>query len=409
MAITSQAGRQPGFMTGISLLLPITLSVMAALFVAPIGPKMAESFGAAGLAPADIGFYVGWIITVPSLCVALFSLPAGALGDRVGRRRLLIWSMAVYVLVGIAPFFLNSPLPILISRIAVGIVEAVLMTLSTTLIGDIFCGEARNRWLAGQTSTASVFAVFAIAIAGVIGAKDWHNVFLLYLLPAVFLALVLVFTWEPEESATLIDHTQKGRWSDIDWRFMGVFCLIALFGGVMFYTVQIKLPDALKDIGVVLADGNYDAARGGILTAAASFCVPVGTIAFAFLRPRISLKAMFMVEFALLAAGFLLMSQLRSAWPFTAAAGLDQIGAGMLLPTLLTWAVAQTPFAIRGRVTGIWNAVFALSQFLCNNAAIPAIMHFTHGILPTIGVLGWFCAGAVVVALVAPLKTPVPT
>ncbi|MFM5954553.1 MAG: MFS transporter [Novosphingobium sp.] len=401
--------RVPGFMTGLSLLFPITLSVMAALFVAPIAPKIAEAYGPTGLyTPAELQFYIGWIITAPALCVALFSIPAGALGDRIGRRRLLIWSMALYVVVGVMPYFLTDLKHILWSRIAVGMVEALLMTLSTTLIGDMFHGEARNRWLSAQTGVASTFAIFAILIAGVVGARDWHNVFLLYLVPLVFLVLVLLFTWEPEETEHLHDHTLpvEGKWSDLPWGLMALICAITLFGSVMFYTVQIKLPDALKDLGVVLPGGGYDAARGGLMTALASLFVPVGTVCFWYLSPRLSLKAMFVVEFALLAAGFLLMSVLRNPWAFTLAAGLDQIGAGMLLPTLLTWAVAQLPFAVRGRGTGIWTATFSLGQFACNNLAVPFIMGFTGAILPTLGVLGWLCAGAAALALISPLKTP---
>jgi MFS family permease len=399
--------RQPGFLTGLSLLFPITLSVMAALFVAPIAPKIGEAFGPTGqYSPDDLGWYIGWIITVPALCVALFSIPAGWLGDRLGRRKMLIWSMALYVIVGVMPYFLNDLKLILWSRVAVGIVEAMLMTLSTTLIGDFFKGQSRDRWLAAQTGVASTFAIFAILIAGFVGQKDWHNVFLLYLMPLIFLAMVIAFTWEPEESEYLASKEQEGKWSDIPWGLMSVICLITLFGSVMFYTVQIKLPDAYKALGVLLPDGSYDAARGGMMTAVASIFVPVGTLCFWWLSPRLSLKAMFVLEFALLAVGFLLMSMLKSPWAFTFAAGLDQIGAGMLLPTLLTWAVSRLPFPVRGRGTGLWTAAFTLGQFICNNAAIPFITGFTGGILPTIGVLGWLCAGAAVIALIAPLKTP---
>jgi MFS family permease len=405
--IAAAAGRRPTFMTGLALLFPITLSVMAALFVAPVGPKIAEAYGPTGqYSPAELGWYIGWIITVPALCVALFSIPAGWLGDRIGRRKMLIWSMVLYVIVGILPYFLTSLSDILWSRIAVGIVEAMLMTLSTTLIGDFFTGHSRDRWLAAQTGVASTFAIFAILIAGYVGQSDWHNVFLLYLVPLVFLALVIGFTWEPAESEYLASKNQQGRWSDIPWGLMTVICLITLFGSVMFYTVQIKLPDAFDALGVVLADGSYDAARGGMMTAVASMFVPVGTLCFWWLSPRLSLKAMFVLEFALLATGFTLMAMLKSPWLFTFAAGLDQIGAGMLLPTLLTWAVARLPFAVRGRGTGLWTATFSLGQFVCNNAAIPFIMGFTGGILPTIGVLGWLCAGAAAIALVAPIRTP---
>ena len=402
-----QRTREPGMMTGLALLFPITLSVMAALFVAPIAPKIAEAYGPTGqYTPEELRWYIGWIITVPALCVALFSIPAGWLGDRVGRRKMLIWSMAVYVAVGVLPYFLTDLSHILWSRVAVGIVEAMLMTLSTTLIGDFFKGQSRDRWLAAQTGVASTFAIFAILVAGYVGRNDWHNVFLLYLMPLIFLAMVIAFTWEPEESECLARKDQEGKWSDIPWGLMSVICLITLFGSVMFYAVQIKLPDAFKDLGVVLADGSYDAARGGAMTAVASVFVPVGTLCFWWLSPRLSLKAMFVLEFALLAVGFLLMSVLKDPWAFTFAAGLDQIGAGMLLPTLLTWAVARLPFAVRGRGTGLWTATFALGQFACNNVAVPFIMGFTGGILPTMGVLGWLCAGAAFLALIAPLKTP---
>jgi MFS family permease len=387
-------------MTGLSLLFPITLSVMAALFVAPIAPKIGEYFAKTGhYTPDELGWYIGWIITVPSLCVALFSIPAGWLGDKVGRRRLLIWSMAIYTIIGILPYFLDDLKQILISRIALGIVEAMLMTLSTTLIGDFFQGESCNRWLAAQTGVASTTAIVAIFVAGIIGKNDWHNVFLLYLAPAFFLLLVLLFTWEPDESEYLTNKDKQGRWRDVPWGLMGIICAITLFGAVMFYTVQIKLSDALNALGVLLPDGSYDSARGGMLTALASICVPVGTLCFWWCSPRFSLKSMFLLEFGLMGTGFLLMFSLQNPLHFTLAAGINQVGAGMLLPTLLTWAVSRLPFAIRGRGTGIWNATFALGQFACNNAAIPLIMGFTGGIIPTIGVLGWACLAAAVAAL----------
>jgi MFS family permease len=397
--------RTPGFMTGLALLFPITLSVMAALFVAPVAPKIAEFFATSGrYSPDDLGWYIGRIITVPSLCVALFSIPAGWLGDKLGRRRLLIWSMALYSVVGILPYFLNDLKLILLSRVAVGIVEAMLMTLSTTLIGDFFSGESRNRWLAAQTGVASTTAIFAIVIAGIIGRNDWHSVFLLYLIPVLFLALVLMFTWEPDRSEAAEGAENKGRWRDIPWGVMGVICLITLFGSVMFYTVQIKLSDALNALGVTLPDGRYDSARGGMLTALSSICVPVGTLCFWWLSPRLGLKSMFCVEFMLMGAGFLLMSLLKTPLHFAMAAGLNQVGAGMLLPTLLTWAVSRLPFEIRGRGTGIWNATFALGQFVCNNLAVPFIMGYTGGIVATLGVLGWCCVAAGGVALVLHLQ-----
>ena len=255
---------------------------MAALFVAPMIPKMMQHYAAV----PNAGLLIGMVVTVPSLCVALFSPHAGALGDRFGRRRLLIWSMAVYSAVGILPYLLDNLYLILVSRVVVGVVEAMLMTLSTTLIGDYYSGAKRDRWLAAQTGVASTTAILVLLIAGAVGQHDWHNVFLLYLIPLIFLAMVLLFTWEPEESAHLEDPGAHLGWGDLPWKILALICAITLFGSVMFYVVQIQLSSALHALGVALPNGDYDAARGANLTALASIFVPVGTVCFWWLTPR---------------------------------------------------------------------------------------------------------------------------
>ncbi len=118
---------------------------------------------------------------------------------------------------------------------------------------------------------------------------------------------------------------------------------------------------------------------------------------------------MFVLEFALMALGFELMASIKDHWAFTFAAGLDQIKSGMLLPTLLTWAVSNLPFELRGRGAGIWTATFALGQFVCDNAAIPMITVHRGSILSTIGVLGWACAAAALVALAMKFVAPRPS
>lgn len=109
----------PGFLTGFSLLLPITLSTMAIVLLAPILPQLLADFSAV---PAH-EYWVPMILTIPALCVALFSPLAGMLGDRFGRRRLLLLAFLLYALVGIAPIFLKRLLAILLSRVGVGLAD----------------------------------------------------------------------------------------------------------------------------------------------------------------------------------------------------------------------------------------------------------------------------------------------
>ena len=83
-------------MTGISLLLPITLTTMAIVLLTPIVPDLMKQFSSV----PNHEYWVPMILTLPSLCVALLCPVAGILGDYFGRRRLLLFSFLLYAVVG---------------------------------------------------------------------------------------------------------------------------------------------------------------------------------------------------------------------------------------------------------------------------------------------------------------------
>lgn len=347
----------PGFMTGFSLLLPITLSSMAIVLLAPILPGLLVEFGHV---PGH-EWWVPMILTVPALCVALFSPVAGMLGDWFGRRRLLIWALVAYGAVGVAPVFLGNLVAIIVSRVGVGLAEALIMVLTTTMIGDYFKGAARDRWLAGQTAFASISALLFFNIGGQLGRFGWRAPFWVYGSALLMLALVLAFTWEPseadpdDEAATAPHHA---GWAEFPWaRMLGIIA-ITVYGSVLFYTVQIQAGRGLAALGL------SDPGRIGFLTSVASIGVPLGTFIYARIG-HVRVARLLLGEFALLTIGFLLMGRAGSTWPFLGGCFINQLGAGLLLPTLLVWAMDGLPFEIRSRAAGMWTGAFSIGQFLC--------------------------------------------
>lgn len=345
----------PGRMTGIALLLPITLSTMAIVLLAPVLPHMLSEFSAV----AGYEYWVPMILTIPALCVALFSPVAGAMGDYFGRRRLLMLSFVVYAVVGIAPVFLHDLTSILISRIGVGLSEALIMVLSTTMIGDYYRGAARDRWLAGQTAFASMSALVFFNVGGHLGAFGWRVPFWVYTSALIMLGLVALFTWEPGDDrgdeADSAPH--NASWAGFPWARMGMILAITIYGSVLFYTVQIQASSGLAVLGVL------DPARAGFLTSIASVGVPLGTLIYSRIG-RWPIQRLLMIEFALLAAGFLAMGRAGTPGTFLVGCFINQIGGGLLLPTLLVWAMSLLAFEIRGRGAGLWQSAFALGQFL---------------------------------------------
>lgn len=394
MSTPSHTGpRQAGFVQGLSLLLPVTLSVMGALLVAPIIPQLMAYFhdtpGIAYLAPL--------VVTMPALCIALFSPFAGMLGDRFGRRRLLIGAMAIYAVFGVAPFFIRDLYWVLATRVVVGTMEAVVITLSTTLIADLFSGDKRDRWLSAQTGVASVSAVLFLLIGGWAGRFGWHGPFVVYALPLILMFGVIAFTWEPRaEAGATVAAKPSQSWAGFPWAFMAKVCAVTLFAATLFYIVQIQLSTALVALGVT------DPAAIGGLTAIASLAVPLGTVSFWILSPRLPLRGLMLVEFLLLGVGFIAMSHAPTPALFIAAAALNQIGGGMILPTMLTWATNGLSFEVRARGMGFWQSTFALGQFVCG-LVVPAIGFRVGGILPTfqvIGVCSLVAAGLVVLTAI---------
>jgi MFS family permease len=374
-----QTGREPGLATGLTLLIPITVSTMAIVLLAPILPKLQAEFASAPHAD----YLVPMVLTMPALCIALLSPIAGAVGDYFGRRRLLLFAFALYGIVGVAPIFLKDLTLILVSRIGVGIAEALVMTLTTTLIGDYYRGASRDRWLAAQTAVASLSALLFFNVGGILGAISWRAPFWVYTSAFAMLAATLVFTWEPKEvdEKGVAHVAHNASWAHFPWKRMLGIMAITLFGAVMFYTMQIQAASGLA------AHGLSDPAQMGFLTSIASLGVPFGTFIYGRLNQH-HVGRLLLAEFVLLGAGFVVMGVAKDVPIFLVGCAINQIGAGMLLPTLLVWAISQLSFEMRGRGTGLWQSSFAFGQFL-SPIVVVTIMHRTGGLLPAFTWLGY--------------------
>lgn len=386
------AERTAGPLQGIMLLLPITLAVMGIVVLVPVLPQMMAHFA---YIPNHQYLLQGGVLTMPALCVMLFSPLAGWLADRFQRRRILIIAMGVYSFLGIAPIFLDNLFAIIATRVGVGMCEAVIMTVTTTLICDYFSGATREKWLASQTAVASLSALGLIYIGGLLGSVyGWRGPFWTYLVSLVLVMGVIAFTWEPSartgarEAATAVQFP----WG----RMLGI-CAITLFASVMFYAIQTEGSLALAALGVT------DPARIGKLTAIASLGVPLGTVVFRFLSGwRVGL--LLACEFALMGTGFILMGKAADPQTFVLAAGLNQIGCGMILPTLLTWATRGLAFEVRGRGTGLWTGTFSMGQFL-SGLVITFIGEQAGGLSSALIVVGVAAFGSALVSFVAGIRS----
>jgi MFS family permease len=270
--------------------------------------------------------------------------------------------------------------------------------LSTTMIGDYFSGHEREKWLASQTAVASISAVLLIMLGGWLGSiYGWRGPFAIYASGFLFALAIIAFTWEVDGTQARSAATQSQAEPAFPWLHMAGVCAVTLLASVMFYTMQTQGGFAWNILGI------SDPGRIGVLTSIASLGVPVGTFIFRGATKWLSTSQLLAIEFLIIATGFIGMGNAHDYRPYLLAASLNQIGCGMILPTLLIWAIRGLPFEIRGRGTGLWTAVFSIGQF-GSGITMTYFAKIMGGLLPAFSALGAVSVFAGAIAVTAHFK-----
>lgn len=383
--------RQAGNAHGVILLLSAVMPIMAITSLIPVLPQLLREFahvpGSTALVPVAL--------TVPALCVAVFSPFAGWLSDRVGRKRLLVSALATYSVFGFLPWFLDDLMAIIGSRILLGLVEAIIMTVATALIGDYFDGERRERWIALQVAVSSVAATFLLAAGGMLGeAFGSRGPFLLYLSSlAVALAAAFILH-EPVRERR--DDGAAGRGQGAVLAVLPL-ALITLGVGFAFYTIFVQIGPLLE------LSGQVSPATVGL----AGAIVNLGVVAGAVVFKRLAHKAgpgLLVIGLSLAALGYAGVAISSGVVAITAFATLACLGSGVMLPNMLTWTMRSLPPPVRGRGLGIWTGSFFLGQFVAP-LAVGAMAGVMGGLSNVIGIFAVIiAASAGAAALVARMK-----
>ncbi len=164
--------------------------------------------------------------------------------------------------------------------------------------------------------------------------------------------------------------------------------MVTLFGGFAFFVVLAEPPVIYASLGLT------DAQAIGPISAAAA--VATAVLAFLFARlAKLGAKVLLPISFGAMAVGYIIVWIAGNAGALPgviAGVIIASAGTGMLLPTLLSWAIGRIPFESRGRSTGIWTAAFFFGQFIT-----PILIGVLTGALTittavAVGIVGIACA-----------------
>ena len=133
-----------------------------------------------------------WIVDVYPLVLAGLLIPMGALGDRIGRRRLLLTGGTGFAAVSAASAFAPSAELLVAGRAAMGLFGAMLMPATLSLLRNIFLDPARRRiaiavWAGGFSGGAALGPI----VGGLLLNHFWWGSVFLMSVPVLVPLLVL--------------------------------------------------------------------------------------------------------------------------------------------------------------------------------------------------------------------------
>ncbi|CAB3834581.1 Multidrug resistance protein Stp [Achromobacter pulmonis] len=151
-----------------------------------------------------------WVVNAYTLAFAALLLTSGALGDRIGARRMFLWGLTLFTLSSLLCGLANSLELLIAARLAQGIGAALLVPNSLSMLQRAFQSAiARNRAVGWWGAVGALALAAGPVLGGVLVTHlGWRAIFLLNL-PLGMIGLVLTLRHVPHDTA--------GARRDLDW------------------------------------------------------------------------------------------------------------------------------------------------------------------------------------------------
>lgn len=207
-----------------------------------------------------------WIVDGYTLALAALLLPAGAIGDRFGRREVLIAGLVVFAIASLAAIWISNPTELIATRIGAGVGAALIMPSTLSLITSNVPENKRAVAISVWAAVAGAGAIAGFFVTGVLlQFFSWHSIFITFAASAVLTTALCLTIGTSKDSDPgsfdvagsltsivaiaavvfgLIEAPHRG-WGD--W-----LTLLCLVGGtalaVLFCVIELKRASPLLDV-----------------------------------------------------------------------------------------------------------------------------------------------------------------
>ena len=133
-----------------------------------------------------------WITDIYGFLIAGLLVTMGTLGDRIGRRRLLMWGAAAFGAASVIAAFSTSAEMLFAARAGLGIAGATLAPSTLSLISNMFADPRQRTFAIGVWATSySVGAAIGPLVGGLLLEHFWWGSVFLLAVPVMVLLLAV--------------------------------------------------------------------------------------------------------------------------------------------------------------------------------------------------------------------------
>jgi EmrB/QacA subfamily drug resistance transporter len=139
-----------------------------------------------------------WITDAYTLCFAALLIPAGALGDRYGRRKSVLAGLLIFALGSVAAAVATGTGTLIAARVVMGLGATLVMPATLSIINAVFPPKERPQAIAAWSAVAGVGIIVGPTLGGLLLSHFWWGSVFLVNVPLVVIAIAGVLTTVPE-------------------------------------------------------------------------------------------------------------------------------------------------------------------------------------------------------------------
>ncbi len=373
--------------TNLRIIFSITLvAVMGVASLTPAFPTIIKAFNIEKeqIALLITAFTVPGVILTPVM---------GILGDRIGRKRVIVPSLFLFGIAGVSCAFTNSYHTLVIFRLFQGVGAAALGSINVTLIGDIFQGKQRAAAMGYNASVLSIGTASYPGIGGALALLGWNYPFFFPVLaiPVGIWVITSLKNPEPDRVESLSSYLGNTLKSMKHKKVIGLFVVsistfIILYGA--YLTVfPLFLEDQFKatslHIGLIMSSMS-------VATAITSS--RLGKMVDKFPKSRIILTG-----FALYTVSLILIPLMPGMIYITIPAVIFGIAQGLNLPASMTFLADLSSIKYRAAFMSANGFVLRVGQtvgpllvgLVMSNFNLSMTFYFAAGLAVIMIFVGW--------------------